>query len=107
MHYDVYSQILYVSLPNEKIVIKIEPNAKNDPVSPMTDSSSNKTYQIVAGVVGKTCIGNKICGDGGLAVDAMLTYPKVKNLSSGTTFHSLANSIDYPYSERLMALFYL
>ena len=83
MHYDVYSKNLYVSLPNEKIVVKIRPNTKTDPDSPMLENSSNKTYEIIAGIVGKTCIGNKICGDGGLAVEAMLTYPKVEYLSSG------------------------
>ena len=42
------------------------------------ENSRNKTFEIVAGITGKTCIGNKICGDGGLAVDAILAYPKVE-----------------------------
>ena len=77
MHYDVFSQLLYVSLPNEKLVVKIRPNHENNPFSPIMENTKNKTFEIIAGIMGKTCIGNKICGDGGLAVDATLAYPKV------------------------------
>ena len=76
MHYDVYSGLLYVSLPNEKLVIKILPNDDKNFNSP-TKNIINEKYEIVAGIIGKTCIGNKRCGDGGLAVNALLAYPKV------------------------------
>ena len=78
MHYDVFSQLLYVSLPNEKVVVKIRPNQENNSYLPIMENTMNKTFEIVAGIMGKTCIGNKICGDGGLAVNAMLAYPKVE-----------------------------
>ena len=77
MHYDVYSGLLYVSLPNEKLVIKIQPNDGRNLKSPSIENNSNEKYEIIAGIVGKTCIGNKRCGDGGLAVNALLAYPKV------------------------------
>ena len=78
MHYDVYRQLLYISLPNEKLVVKIRPNGENKSFTPIMETTRNETVEIVAGIMGKTCIGNKICGDGGLAVNAMLAYPKVE-----------------------------
>ena len=77
MHYDVYSGLLYVSLPNEKLVIKIQPNDDKNLNSPLVENISHEKYEIIAGIIGKTCIGNKRCGDGGLAVNALLAYPKV------------------------------
>ena len=81
MHYDIYHELLYISLPNEKIVVKIQTNdGKNDmPDLPM-ETVNQDSYTIVAGVIGEACIGNKICGDGGLATRATLAYPKVSNL---------------------------
>ena len=80
MHYDVYKRLLYISLPNEKIVIKLQPNIQENQMQEETVENTNPaSYTRVAGVVGKTCIGNKVCGDGGLAIHALLTYPKVRN----------------------------
>ena len=77
MHYDIYRDWLYVSLPNEKLVIKIQPNDDKSVNSFSIENSNNEKYEIIAGIIGKTCIGNKRCGDGGLAVNALLAYPKV------------------------------
>ena len=77
MHYDIYRELLYVSLPNEKLVVKIQPNDGKNLNSPSIENISNEKYEIIAGIIGKTCIGNKKCGDGGLAVNALLAYPKV------------------------------
>ena len=78
MHYDIYHELLYISLPNEKIVVKIQTNVRKNamPDLPM-ETVDQGSYTIVAGVIGEACIGNKICGDGGLATRAMLAYPKV------------------------------
>ena len=81
MHYDVYHELLYISLPNEKIVVKIQTNiGKNANPDLAIETVDQDSYTIVAGVIGEACIGNKICGDGGLATRAMLAYPKVSNL---------------------------
>ena len=77
MHYDVYKHFLYVSLPNEKLVIRMQPEKESNLSAQRTENISSEKYEIVAGIIGKTCIGNKKCGDGGLAVDATLAYPKV------------------------------
>ena len=81
MHFDVYAKLLYISLPNEKIVISIRPIFGKRQPSSTEDANplNHHSYTIAAGVVGKTCIGNKVCGDGGLATNAPLVYPKVQN----------------------------
>ena len=42
------------------------------------DSQLHHSQTTIAGRVGRRCIGNKVCGDGGLATHALLAYPKVK-----------------------------
>ena len=83
MHYDAYEKHLFVSLPNEKLVIRIQPsrtskNAQRDTTADQEHLDGDlHSYAIVAGMVGKGCLGNKKCGDGGMADEALLTYPKV------------------------------
>ena len=43
------------------------------------DSQLHHSQTTIAGRVGRRCVGNKVCGDGGLATHALLAYPKVKN----------------------------
>ena len=64
MFYDDVKKELYISLPVEKIVVKLDPS--KNPI--LIDQ--------VAGT-GEHCKGNNPCGDNGKAVDAQLTYPKV------------------------------
>ena len=64
MFYDDVKNELYISLPVEKIVVKLDPS--KNPI--LIDQ--------VAGT-GEHCKGNNPCGDNGKAVDAELTYPKV------------------------------
>ena len=42
------------------------------------DSQLHHSQTTIAGRVGRRCIGNKVCGDGGLATHALLAYPKVE-----------------------------
>ena len=42
------------------------------------DSQLHHSHTTIAGRVGRRCIGNKVCGDGGLATHALLAYPKVE-----------------------------
>ena len=88
MHYDIFHELLYISLPNEKVVVTIQPNLgkKTMPDLP-SESTEQDFYKIVAGIIGEACIGNKICGDGGLATRATLAYPKVSNLIHTPFFH--------------------
>ena len=64
MYYDDIKKELYISLPMEKIVVKLVPS--KNPI--LIDQ--------VAGT-GEHCKGNNPCGDNGKAVEAQLTYPKV------------------------------
>ena len=64
MYYDDIKKELYISLPMEKIVVKLDPS--KNPI--LIDQ--------VAGT-GEHCKGNNPCGDNGKAVEAQLTYPKV------------------------------
>ena len=59
---------LFVSFPNEKTVIGKQMNLDT------TDAAEG--WFVLAGN-GKPCLGNKPCGDGGLAVEAHLAFPKV------------------------------
>ena len=86
MHYDIYRDLLYVSLPNEKLVIKIQPYDDKSVNSFSIDNSYNEKYEIIAGIIGKTCIGNKRCGDGGLALNALLACPKVNQCICNFSF---------------------
>ena len=62
LHYDTIEQMVFVSMPAEKLVIKIEPQSL--------------AITLVAGD-SKTCRGNLQCGDGEKAKQARLSYPKV------------------------------
>ena len=64
MKFDVTSGFLFLSLPTEKQVVKLDPTEKPS------------TLTVVAGT-GQTCRGNSKCGDGNLATLAKLSYPKV------------------------------
>ena len=64
MLYDIFREELYISLPTEKLVIKLDPSKNPIQINP------------VAGT-GDLCKGNNPCGDGGQALQAHLTYPKV------------------------------
>ena len=65
-------------------MIKIQSGVRNYQEQHFTPenvmNSDNKSHSVVAGVPRKACIGNRICGDGGLATKAFLVYPKVNNL---------------------------
>lgn len=102
MHYDVFERNLYASLPNEKIVIKIQSGIRNYQQQHFTPenlmNSDKKSYSIVAGVVGKACIGNRICGDGGLATKAFLAYPKVNKLRKAIIYLKQAIKFYYFHS---------
>lgn len=63
---------LYISLPAEKIVVKLDP--RKHPLKPVP----------VAGN-GQACKGNSACGDNANALKAQLTYPKV-NISVYTIY---------------------
>ena len=45
------------------------------------DSQLHHSQTTIAGRVGRRCVGNKVCGDGGLATHALLAYPKVKTMT--------------------------
>ena len=46
------------------------------------DFQLHHSHTTIAGRAGRRCVGNKVCGDGGLATHALLAYPKVKILIS-------------------------
>ena len=48
------------------------------------DSQLHHSQTTIAGMVGRKCIGNRVCGDGGLATHALLAYPKVKIMQRKT-----------------------
>ena len=64
MIFDVKERLLYISLPAEKLIVKVDPAKNPILINP------------VAGT-GDLCRGNNPCGDEGLAIKAHLTYPKV------------------------------
>ena len=64
MVFDVKERLLYISLPAEKLIVKVDPAKNPILINP------------VAGT-GDLCRGNNPCGDEGLAIKAHLTYPKV------------------------------
>lgn len=66
--FDPSKQWIFVSLPAEKLILKV-------------DVSTNTTKINRAVGNGNACKGNGICGDGSSALDAKLTYPKVKYIS--------------------------
>ena len=68
---------LFVSLPNEKKVLEIELDA---------DGTVKQTSTLIGS--GKPCLGNGVCGDGGDASKARLTYPKVTSKLKGFFSHS-------------------
>ena len=63
MDFDHLSGDLFVSLPNDKKIVRINPESKQ-----MSTVAGN----------GRPCLGNGICGDGSIATKASLSYPKVK-----------------------------
>ena len=71
LFFDALRNELYVSLPAEKLVFKldivgVEETAK---IIPLAGN-------------GQTCKGNGLCGDNNEAVKASLTYPKVHHLKA-------------------------
>ena len=64
MVFDKKEKLLYISLPAEKLIVKVDPAKNPILINP------------VAGT-GDPCLGNNPCGDEGLAIKAHLTYPKV------------------------------
>ena len=64
MLFDNLKNELYVSLPAEKLVVKLNPSKNPILINP------------VAGT-GESCKGNNPCGDNGKALNAHLSYPKV------------------------------
>ena len=83
LHFDVYQKVLYISLPNEKIVVMMRPGVdeQNNRFDFPGGSQLYHSQTTIAGRVGRRCIGNKVCGDGGLATHALLAYPKVKTMT--------------------------
>ena len=63
LHYDSIEEKVFVSMPAEKVVIKLEPRKLE--------------ISLVAGT-SQACKGNLGCGDGGKAKEAQLSYPKVR-----------------------------
>jgi hypothetical protein len=64
LYFDSSRKYLYVSLPAEKVIIKLDPAKK--PIE----------FKPVAGN-GQSCRGNGVCGDESKALEAKLSYPKV------------------------------
>ena len=54
---------------------------ENNPFDFSGGSQLHHLQTTIAGTVGRRCIGNKACGDGGLATHALLAYPKVKMMT--------------------------
>ena len=65
LSFDPIHNHLMVSLPAEKIILRV--NLDFWPVK----------VDILAGQNGRSCRGNGVCGDEGLAKEATLSYPKV------------------------------
>jgi hypothetical protein len=61
---------LFASFPNEKIVFAKKLNLENP-----TDDSNDDWFSVAGN--SKQCFANQICGDGGLATEASLAFPKV------------------------------
>ena len=64
--FDRYGRRLFASLPSEMRIIALN----------VDSAPADREWYGVAGN-GKSCTKVRRCGDGGLAVDAKLTYPKV------------------------------
>ena len=64
--FDRYGRRLFASLPSEMRIIGLD----------VDSAGADRAWYSVAGN-GKSCTKVRRCGDGGLAVDAKLTYPKV------------------------------
>ena len=62
LYYDSIEEKVFVSMPAEKVVIKLEPKEME--------------ITLVAGT-SQACKGNLGCGDSGKAKEAQLSYPKV------------------------------
>ena len=77
LHYDTIEQMVFVSMPAEKLVIKLEPQSME--------------ITLVAGD-SKTCRGNLQCGDGEKAKQARLSYPKV-NTNRKFLFKALGKKV--------------
>jgi len=69
--YNSKHKLLIVSLPNEKIVVGTQVNISSDGAF-----IASSWFKLVGN--GKSCVGNKACGDGGEAGKAKLAYPKVR-----------------------------
>ena len=80
MEFDKHLNILYISLPFEKVVVKIAT------LDPSEEDSENaiflrSNFKVIAGEMNKPCrdLGRRTnnCGDGNLATKSRLAFPKV------------------------------